>query len=97
MQIRKRDKSYNCTEVEIKPLNAIFRCLFSITEPITSSEIADLFEDTTFYFYDDVSGVRLTETNNTKMVGLRINYNADSTCKIEVRLKKGAVDNESQV
>ena len=68
---------------------------FSITEPISPQDAVSLLEDNTFYFYDDETESRLTDTDDTELVGLRIQYNADSTCKITIKLNKGDVDNES--
>jgi hypothetical protein len=59
---------------------------FSIIEPITPVEVANLFTDNTFYFYDDVLNGRMLETNNKKLVGLDIKYNVDSTCDILIKL-----------
>ncbi len=55
-----------------------------------------IWADDTFYFYDGVINGRLADTDNKKLVGLRIVYNADSTCKIIIKLsQKGVVDDES--
>ena len=69
--------------------------VFSILEPVPHIDIVNLFEDNTFYFYDDVLDGRLIDTNNKKLVGLSITYNADSTTKIIIKLTKGVVDDES--
>jgi hypothetical protein len=68
---------------------------FSVLEPISQNDVIDLFDDDTYYFYDDVLNGRMVDTNNKKIVGLRIKYNADSTCNITLKLIKGVGSNES--
>jgi hypothetical protein len=60
---------------------------FSILEALSPTEVKEIFEDK-FYFYDDVLGGRLIDTNGKKLVGLFITYNADSTCNITIKLTK---------
>lgn len=67
---------------------------FTILERVSSVDIAELFEDNTFYFFDEILNGKI-EINNKKIVGLSITYNADSTCKIVIKLTKGVVDDES--
>lgn len=96
MQICKGDKAYKCSEIKKFSVGETQGIEFSMLEPVSSTEIASLFEDCTFYFYDDVLNGRLVETNDKKLVGLSITYNADSTCKIIIKLtRKGVVDDES--
>ena len=95
MLICKGDKSYKCSKIKSFTVGETQGIEFSILEPISSSDVVNLFEDNTFYFYDDVLNGILPYTDNTKMVGLRITYNADSTYKITIKLIKGVVDNES--
>ena len=97
MLICKGDKSYQCSKIKSFYVGETQGILFSILEPVSHTDIANLFEDNTFYFYDDVLNGRLPDTNNTKLVGLSIYYNADSTCKITIKLTKGAVDNEGKI
>lgn len=99
MLICKADKSYKCSKIRTYTTKSISNIRFSILEPITPSDIADLFDDNTFYFYDDEFDLRLIETNGTKLVGLRIDYNEDSTCKITIKLlkPKRSVANEGKV
>jgi hypothetical protein len=96
MLICKGEKSYKCSKIKTFSVEEIQGIEFSILEPVSSTEIANIFEDDTFYFYDDVLKGRMIETNNKKMVGLSITYNADSTTKIIIKLtRKGVVDDES--
>lgn len=96
MLICKGDKAYKCSEIKKFSVGETQGIEFSMLEPVSSTEIASLFEDCTFYFYDDVLNGRLVETNDKKLVGLSITYNADSTCKIIIKLtRKGVVDDES--
>ena len=97
MLICKGDKSYQCSNIKSFKTVGTQGIIFSILEPISQTDIANLFEDNTFYFYDDVLQRRLPYTNKTKLVGLRIDYNADSTCKIIIKLTKGAVENEGNI
>lgn len=97
MLICKGKKSYKCNNVKWFIVGETLGAVFSILEPISPTDIANLFEDNTFYFYDEMLNDRLQETDNTKMVGLRIYYNADSTCRITIKLTKGAVDNEGKI
>lgn len=97
MLICKGDKSYQCSKIKSFTVVGTQGIIFSILEPISHTDIANLFEDNTFYFYDDVLQRGLPYTNNTKLVGLRIDYNADSTCKIIIKLTKGAVENEGNI
>lgn len=95
MLICKGDKAYKCSEIK-KFTIVEKRCIqFSIIEAVSPTDVVNLFEDDTFYFYDDVLNGKLIETNNTKLVGLSITYNADSTCNIKIKLTKGDVNNES--
>ena len=94
MLICKGEQAYKCSEIEAFSIMGTQGLIFSILEPISHPDIVDLFEDNTFYFYDDVLECRLPNTHNTKVVGLNITYNADSTCDIKIKLTKGDVDNE---
>ena len=95
MQIRKGDTSYKCSNIQTIKLRNTLTIQFSILEPISPMEVAQLFEDDTYYFYDDVLSCILSETLNTKLVGLSIQYNEDSTIDIKIKLTKGVVDDES--
>lgn len=95
MLICKGEQAYKCSDIITKTLGTTRNIQFSMLEPVSPTNVVNLFEDDTFYFYDDVLQGRLIETNNTKLVGLCITYNADSTCKIKIKLTKGVVDNES--
>ncbi len=97
MLICKGEKSYKCSKIRTRIIGDRKIIQFSTIEPITSCDVANLFEDNTFYFYDDLLKGRLPDTKNTKMVGLFIEYNADSTCKISLKLIKGDVIDESKV
>lgn len=96
MIVCKGDIAYKCTELSIEELRKMVLIHFSIIEPISRDEIVDMFtEDKSFYFYDDVLKGRMLVTNDKKMVGMRIGYNADSTCSITIILTKGDDDDES--
>ena len=95
MQIRKGDTSYKCSNIQTIKLRNTLTIQFSILEPVHPMDIAKLFEDDTYYFYDDVLNGILSETLNTKLVGLSIKYNEDSTIDIRIKLTKGVVDDES--
>lgn len=88
MLICKEDISYKCSKIKTDTVGETFCIRFSILEPITSSDIANLFKDDTFYFYDDVLNGRLPDTDSAKLVGLCIIYNTDLTCKIIINLIK---------
>ena len=88
MLICKGENSYKCSKINTETIGKTFCIRFSILEPITSSDIANLFEDDTFYFYDDVLNGRLPDTDSAKLVGLCIIYNTDLTCKIIINLIK---------
>lgn len=94
MQIRKGDTSYKCSSIKTNDCRNMRLIKCSILEPISPMEVAQLFEDDTYYFYDDVLDGILSETINTKLVGLSIKYNEDSTVDIRIKLTKGVVDNE---
>jgi hypothetical protein len=89
MLICKDDKSYKCGKIHRKSVDDNVRKLkFPITDHITPTEIKELFEGNKFYFYDEVMGVEVVETHDTKLVGLSIVYNADSTCNITIKLRR---------
>ena len=95
MLICKGDTSYKCSEITTSSVG-ITQCIdFSILEPISQTDVVNLLEGDEFYFYDDVLNGRMVETNDKKVVGLSITYNADSTCEISIKLIKGDGDNES--
>lgn len=88
MLICKGGKSYKCSKIKANTVGDV-RCLrFTILEHIPITDIINLFEDSTFYFYDDVLNGRMIDTNNTKLVGLSITHNADFTHTIKIKLKK---------
>lgn len=95
MLIRKGEKSYKCSKIRTRVIGDRKVIQFSIIEPITQRDVVELFENNTFYFYDDLLKGRLPDTDNTKMVGLCIEYNTDSTCKITIKLTKGDGFDES--
>ena len=88
MLICRGDTSYKCGKLKQSSFGVVRRIQFSITECISPTDARSLFEDDTFYFYDDVVNGRLIETNDTQLVGLSITYNADSTCNITMKLKR---------
>lgn len=95
MLIRKGEKAYKCIKIKTfsNPCSEGMR--FTIIEPITHDEIAELFNDNTFYFYDDVTKGIMPATKDTKLVGLSITYNANLTCEITIKFKKGVADDEN--
>ena len=95
MQICKGEKSYKCSEIKTFTTGETQVIKFAILEPVPHTEVVNLFDDNTFYFYDDVLNGRLIETNDKQLVGLSIIYNSDSTCNITIKLKKGVVGDES--
>ncbi len=95
MLICKGEKSYHCSNIKTNTIGETQCIIFTILERVSSIDIADLFEDNTFYFFDEVLNGKMVETNDKKLVGLSITYNADSTCKIVIKLTKGVVDDES--
>lgn len=97
MRIRKGDTSYKCSAIKTNDFRNTRIIQFSILEPVPPVDVAKLFENDTFYFYDDVLNGRFVETINTKLVGLSIKYNEDSTIDIRIKLTKGVVDNEGQI
>lgn len=93
MLICKDEKAYNCGKIKSFTIGEKHCMHFSVLESVSPIDVANLFSDD-FYFYDDVLNGRLPDTNNTKLVGLCITYNADSTCKIKIILLKGADSND---
>lgn len=90
------DLSFECSKLKTNSIGATQCVQFDIFAPVSPGDIKNLFADDTFYFYDEIINGRLPDTDNTKLVGLCINYNADSTCKIKIKLtQKGVVDDES--
>lgn len=94
MLICKGDTAYKCSQISRFAVGKLKYIHFSILEPVTHTELTILFTDNIFYFYDDVLKEKLSDTNDTKLVGLSITYNADSTCDILIKLLKGVVDND---
>ena len=88
MQIRKGENLYKCSKIRTKTIRGTQTIKFKILESVSSAEVVSLFEDDTFYFYDDVLNGRMIDTNNMKLVGLSITYNDDSTCDITIKLIK---------
>lgn len=95
MLVCKGDLSFKCSKLKTNIIGATQCIQFSILDSVFLDDVKNLFVDNTFYFYDDVIKGRLPDTNNTKLVGLRITYNADSIINITIKLTKGVVDNES--
>ena len=95
MIICKGDTAYKCIKMKVNNMGKTQSIQFSLPDAVSPTDIKKLFADDTFYFYDDVLKGKLPDKDNTKLVGLCITYNADSTCKIIIKLKKGVGDNES--
>jgi len=90
------DLSFECSKLKTNIIGATQCVQFDIFAPVSPGDIEKLFADDTFYFYDEILNGRLPDTDNKKLVGLRIVYNADSTCKIIIKLtQKGVVIDES--
>lgn len=94
MLICKGEQAYKCSQIKTRSVGEIHCIDFSIIEPLSPVDVAKLFDDDTFYFYDDDFNSRMVETNDKTVVGLSIKYNADSTCDIKIRLAKGDVYDE---
>ena len=94
MLIRNGEKAYKCSEIKKNTVGKTTCLMFTILEPVSSFDLSTIFEDNEFYLYDEVWDCVLAETNNKKLVGLNITYNADSTCDIKIKLTKGDVLNE---
>lgn len=86
MLICKGEKAYKCSTISRKSLDDIRKVWFSIIERVSPEDIKKLFEDSTFYFYNEELGVESIETHDTNLVGASITYNADSTCNITIKL-----------
>ena len=88
MLICNGDTAYKCSKMRKITIGKLQDIQFTILESVSHKDVADLFENNTFYFYDDVLQGRFAETNNTELIGLGITYNADSTCDIKIKLRK---------
>ena len=97
MHICKGDISYECSQIKTYTFKETLVICFSIFEPVSHTDIAKILEDNTFYFHDEIFGVSYIYNENTKLVGLRIDYNADATCKITIKLIKGDEENERKI
>ena len=86
MLICKDDTVYKCSRIKKYVIGKIQDIHFSILESVSPDDVSNLFEGNTFYFYNDQFNIRMIETNNTKLIGLSVTYNADSTCDIKVKL-----------
>ena len=86
--------SFECSRLKTSTVGGEQGIRFDIFEPVSPDVIKALFADNTFYFFDEILNGRLPYTDNTNLVGLCIDYNADSTCKIRIKLTKGVVDDE---
>ena len=63
---------------------------------IPHDEVTHLFDENTFYFYDDVLKAKLPDTDNAILSGLSITANDDLSHMIYIKLtQKGAIENES--
>ena len=95
MLICNEDSSFKCGNLKTSIMGNTQCVRFDVLAPFSPNDIKSLFADSTFYFYDNVMDRKLPYTDNTKIVGLSITFNANSTCNIKIKLKKGDVDNES--
>ena len=95
MLICNGDSSFKCGNLKTS-IRGNTQCVrFDVFAPVSPNDIKSLFADSTFYFYDDVIDRKLPYTDNTKLVGLNITFNTNSTCNIKIKLIKGDVDYES--
>ena len=95
MLVCNQNLSFECSRLKTNTVGGRLCIRFDIFEPVSPDVIKALFADNTFYFFDEILNGNLPYTDNTHLVGLRIDYNADSTCKIQLKLtQKGAVDDE---
>lgn len=88
MLICKDDTAYKCSNIKTFTNGLVQGIKFTILEPVKPIEIAKLFDDTTFYFFDEETNNRMVETNDKKLVGLNITYNDDSTLDITIKLTR---------
>lgn len=94
MLVCNNDLSFECSKLKTSIVGGMQCIAFDIFEPACPDDIKALFADNAFYFFDEILNGRLPYTDNTNLVGLCIDYNADSTCKIRIKLTKGVVDDE---
>ena len=96
MLVCNKNLSFECSRVEASNIGAI-RCLkFNTLVAVAPGDVEVLFADGAFFFYDDVLKARLPDTDNTMLTALRVKHNADSTCRITIKLtQKGAVSYEN--
>lgn len=85
-----------CGKLKASSVGAV-RCLrLDIFAPASPGEIKRIFSGGSFYFRDEITGSRLPDTDTGGITGLRIVYQADSVCKIIIKLKEeGVVMNEN--
>jgi hypothetical protein len=96
MLICNGDLAYECSTITTDTVGTTQCVEFDIFASVSPDDVRVLLAGDTFYFFDEILNGRLPVTNNTKLVGLRIDYNADSTRKILIILtQKGVVDDES--
>lgn len=95
MLVCNENLSFECSKLKTTTVGDRQIITFDIFRPFSPDGIKSLFADNTFYFHDEILNGKLPYTENTNLVGLRIAYNADSTCKIRIKLtQKGVVDDE---
>lgn len=95
MLICNGDLSFKCGKLKTSIMGETQCVQFDILDSDSPDNVKKLFANNTFYFYDEVINGRLPYTDNTKLVGLSITFNANSTCNIKIKLIKGDVKNES--
>lgn len=95
MLICNKNASFRCNKLTAFTAGAVQVMHFAVLDSVSPEAIKNIFADANFYFYDDLLNGRLPDTHDTKLVGLRIDYNADSTCTISIKITKGDVDDES--
>lgn len=87
MKICKGDLSFECSLLKTNIVEDMRSIKFDIFDPVTPDDVKKIFDDDKFYFFDEILNDRLPDTDNSKLVGLYIGYNEDSTCKITIKLK----------
>lgn len=96
MFVANGDLSFSCSTLQSHIIEDTQHSWFDIFAPCNPDDVKRIFADDKFYFYDPILNGRLPDTDNKQLVGLSITSNADSTCRVIIKLtRKGVVDDES--
>ena len=80
--------SFRCNTLKID-IVGVMQCIrFDIVAAVSPNEIKNLFANEAFYFYDETLGGRLPAQDDSEITSVRISYNEDLSCKIEIELLK---------